>query len=751
MKRKEILKEVGYGVLQFFFSRINLFGFISPAGLPFAFVRLFNGGNLFVVLISFFLSKIYLFSNLSLLSVTIYEIVIITLYYFALEFFKQGKKVLFMYGFLILSNALSLYFNIFNLTNLWHFLVNFLLQNLLLLYFYELFKIYKNKFIFFKFSQFDYAIFSILLLLLSIGIFEYNFILKYFGLFFISTLIVLLCRVLPIEKYFILTSVFSLGMVIVSKNYFFLVFSALLSLIFFQIKNLNKYFFSLVSLAIFASFALIFKTFDVISLISLAAALVLTFLIPSKFYSKLRLLFDMEKSEILSRQLEALKSKEIQQKLFLMSETLDSMQNNFKFLLVGKIDRAKASSELAGDIVFKLCNQCEFYKTCFLENLNKKSLIENLLFKAIEKTKINESDLMNGSVAYCSKSQILLNEINQTANLFLSYEKKVKGEDSSKLLIASEIQNFSSIFLNFAKMIENSSKINQKQSNLLKEALFNNLIDAKEVAIEENEFGIKSVNLILSNEQAMKREVIETIFKVTKVKTKLESVKHLEFSGICLAKFTPACKVKLEFAVSTKSKEQKNGDNAMVTKLDENKFFVAIADGMGHGNEAGRLSGMVLSLICSLFQIGLDEELIINSVNKLLLPLGLENFTTLDACVIDLDKMICNFIKLGSSVSVLKHSNTSELVSCASLPIGIIQNVKPTIVTKPVSIGDIIFLASDGVVDSFQNLEIYKSFINDAKIFNLQKYLDEVVSDATFQNKGQIDDMTIIGINLLKN
>ena len=108
-------------------------------------------------------------------------------------------------------------------------------------------------------------------------------------------------------------------------------------------------------------------------------------------------------------------------------------------------------------------------------------------------------------------------------------------------------------------------------------------------------------------------------------------------------------------------------------------------------------------------------------------------------------------MKLGASVSIIKHKNTSEVIVSESLPIGIVQNIKPTIVRKQISSGDMIFLASDGIVDSFENIDIYKSFINDAKIFNLQKYLDEVVVDAGVQNQKHIDDMTIIGINLLKN
>lgn len=754
MERKRvnfILKEFGFALLQFFFSRVNLFGFISPVGLPFAFARLHYGGNIFTVLLAFFISKIYLFSGLNHLAITIYEVVVLTLFYLAQEFLKTKRKVLLMYLFLILSNALALYYNIFNLTNLWHFLLNFGLQNLALYYFYKLFQIYKNKFIFFKFSNTDYLFFSIFILFFSIGVFEYKFILSALGLFILSIFVQFLCKILPSNKFFVFVCIFALGMVTASKNYLFLCFASVFGVIFFQIKDVNKYLFGTLSLLFYAVFAIFFKIYDLVSIISLAASVILVMAVPNRLTAKLRSYFEIEENDILSREIELSRVKKIQGKLLMMSSTLSSMQNSFKYLLIGKIDRVKASRELSSDIISKCCAHCELYKTCFLENLNKRSLIESLLFKAIENSEISESDLTNGIVSYCSKKQILLGDINQTARLFLSYEKSVKSEDASKLMIASEIQNFSNIFLNFAKIIEKSAKINQKLSKTLKEALFNNLIDAKEVAILENENGIISVSLVLSNSQALKREVVETVSRVVKIPFKTKSINHLEYSGICLAELVPVSLVRPEFAVSAKPKEEKNGDNALVTKLDENKFFVALADGMGHGDNANKISNTVLSLIRSFFEIGLDEELIISSVNKLLLPVGLENFTTLDCCVLDFDRMVCTFIKLGSSVSVIKHKDTSELISCASLPIGIVQDIRPTIVTRPISVGDKIFLASDGIVDSFENPNIYKSFINDATIFNLQKYLDEIVSDATFQCRGHLDDMTIIGINLLKN
>ena len=434
-----------------------------------------------------------------------------------------------------------------------------------------------------------------------------------------------------------------------------------------------------------------------------------------------------------------------------MSNTLLTMKNNFKFLLIGKIDRNKACSELSADVINNCCNNCEYYQSCFMGTINKKIMFEELIKKAIEYGNISSVDLTNGIQSYCNKSLMVLNEVNRIAKTYLSYESTMKSEDESKLVISNELENFSNIFLNFSMMMDKFSIINEKLSKVLKDNLLNNMIDVKEVAIFENQSGIKHINIISSNEQILKKEMKDTIHKVIKNDVKLKDVKHIEYSGLSYATFLPINKININFSVATKSKEQKNGDNVVIQKLDDNKFFIALADGMGHGEKANKISSMVLSLIKSLFEVGFNEDLVIQSVNKLLLPAGLDNFTTLDACVVDLESEVITFVKLGSSVSIIKHKNTSEIIKCDSLPIGMIQNIKPTIIKKQIIAGDIIFLASDGVVDSFNSIDSYKNYINDAEIFDIKKFLDDIIFDAEFGPSKHKDDMTIIGINLLKN
>jgi len=745
------LRELAFGLIQIFFSRILFLKTVCPVGLPFAFVRIYFKSNVIVVSIFYFLSKIFIITNINNLIICLYEIVILALYYFVKGFFKINKTVIMLFIFMILSNVLRLYYDLVSLETVTIFLINIILECILLFYFYKLFTACEKKFIFCRFSRFDYYMLSFSVLMLSIGIFSYVFISKYLCYFIMNFCIIFTCKIFKSDKYLVFVSLFSLGLVIASQNTKLLLYSIFVSVILTEIRDINKIIYILVGFAVMIVFTFIAKVSILFNISSALFAIIIFILFPNKLLLKLSNLFIQEEINYIYKFSNENKIQTVQNKLMLMSNTLLSMQNSFKYLVVGKIDRNKACSELAVDVINNCCGNCEYYKSCFMGNINKKVMFEELIKKSIEYHGISISDMTNGIQSYCVKSSFILNEINKISNVYLSYESTMKSEDESKLVIANELQNFSSIFYNFSKMMDKFSIINEKLSKILKDSLLSSMVDVKEVAIFENQSGIKSVNVISTNEQILKKEMQETIHRVIKNKVKISDVKHIEYSGLSYATFLPISKIKIMFSVSSKSKENENGDNVVIQKLDDNRYFIAIADGMGHGEKANKISSMVLSLIKSLFEVGFEEDLVIQSVNKLLIPAGLDNFTTLDACVIDLENEFCTFIKLGSSVSILKHKSTSEIIVCDSLPIGMIQNIKPTIVKKHIAVNDMIFLASDGVVDAFRSIDDYKNFINDSKVFDMKKYLDEVIADVEFQNQKHKDDMTIIGINLLKN
>lgn len=749
-KVKLILKEILIFIVQIAFTRAQ-FGLVFPLGLPLAFVRLFLGGNLFVVTIEYALSNAFLVFDFYLLISVAFEIVILSLYYFFKETVKVKKKKLFLILFLILASMVKLYLS-FSGKFLWqNYLIEFALKIISLFFFLKLFAIYQKKFIFLKCSNIDYLYFSAFVVLFVLGLFKYDFLASIFGLCIFASTVLLCARFLPTDKFLIFSITLTLCFGYIFSSSKLVILSIVTIVLMISFSRAFKYLYLSLMLFVFFVILTISKELTLSNIISLSSGLIITAIVPQKLIVKLIEFFEEKNYNIIRENIWHETQRDTKQNLLLMSKTLSKMQEDFRFLVVGKIDRKYASSELAKDIICKCCETCENRIICASSLIDKHKLLSEYVYLAITNGNIQINQLSIGFKTYCHKTNVIVNEINALSSKFIEFETSVKSEDESKLLISTELGNFANLFNNFAKNIDSAPKINKNLSSIAKEMLVNNMIEVGDIGIFENKDGIEKIDVVAENNVMLRKELSETLSKIVRARVQVKKLKHIELSGLSLISFVLANELKAEFAVSASSKESVSGDNTLISRIDDNRFFVAIADGMGHGKVAGKTSQMILELIKNMFYIGIDLEVIIDSINKLLIPVGLENFSTLDVAIVDMKTAKCTFIKLGSSVSAIKHKEKTEIVACESLPVGIVQNLKPTIIVKPIQSGDVIVLASDGVVDSFGEIENYKVFVNDSNINNLQRFTDNVIFELGLKPNTHKDDMSIIAVKLLKN
>ena len=747
---KFILKEVLVFVVQIAFSRLQIEQ-IFPLGFPFAILRIFWDGNLFVVASEYAFSNIFLCKNFYFLLSVAFEIIILSLYYYFKETIKVKKKKLFLCLFLVLSTMLKLYYSIVHIFDWKLFLIELGLKLLLCFYLIKTYSVFQKKFIFLKCSNLDYLLFLVFLVLFVLGLFEYDFLTNIFGLCLFAGCIIFCARFLPTDKFLIFSITLSLCFSYIFMSTKIFVLSSVVIVLQVSISRVYKYLYLSLVLAILFVVLKISGELNLFNLISLSASVVLVALVPQKLVCKFIEFFEEKNLNIIKENLWQEKESDVKKNLMLMSKTLSKMQNDFRFLIVGKIDRKYASAELSNDVILNCCESCENKLICANSLIDKKSLLSEYVYYSIMKGEIMVDELSVGFKTYCHKTASIVSEINRISKKFVEFEASVKTEDESKLLISTELGSFSKLFSSLAKNIDSSPKINKNLSAIAKEMLANNMVDVGDIGVFESKNGIEKIDVVADNNVMMKKELNEALSKMVKARLQVKKLKHLDLSGLSLISFMVANELKADFAISSSSKESVSGDNTIITKIDENRYFVAIADGMGHGKIAGKTSQMILELIRNLFLVGIDLDVIIDSINKLLLPVGLDNFSTLDAVIVDLRLSKCTFIKLGSSVSVIKHKERIEIVSCESLPVGIVQNIRPTIVVRPIKAGDVVLLASDGVVDSFGEVERYKVFVNDYKIDNLQRFVDNVIFELNLQPNRHKDDMSIIALKLLKN
>ena len=130
-----------------------------------------------------------------------------------------------------------------------------------------------------------------------------------------------------------------------------------------------------------------------------------------------------------------------------------------------------------------------------------------------------------------------------------------------------------------------------------------------------------------------------------------------------------------------------------------------------------------------------------------------ENYSAVDICVIDLKQALGDFVKVGAPQSFVKHKDSTESIEgSGALPIGILQDIKPSISKKLLNPDDMIVLCSDGITDAFGDSDKLCTFINDTQTTNPQEMANIILSKAEELNDNvPKDDMTVLCARLFVN
>ena len=142
------------------------------------------------------------------------------------------------------------------------------------------------------------------------------------------------------------------------------------------------------------------------------------------------------------------------------------------------------------------------------------------------------------------------------------------------------------------------------------------------------------------------------------------------------------------------------GDSGGSLLLDEGRQLLLISDGMGVGDTAARESGEAISLVSRLLDAGFRQDTAVDIVNAVLSLRGEEeSFVTLDLCIVDLYTGMADFIKTGAAASFIKRGSSVRAIKGSSLPVGMLYHVEKEVISEQIMPGDMIILASDGLLD----------------------------------------------------
>jgi len=205
-----------------------------------------------------------------------------------------------------------------------------------------------------------------------------------------------------------------------------------------------------------------------------------------------------------------------------------------------------------------------------------------------------------------------------------------------------------------------------------------------------------------------------------------------------------------------------SGDYFDVIQISNKSIGFAIGDICGKGIPAALLSSTAQAAIRSQAELSDDPAKIIMSLNQTFIESTASSvFLTLFFGILDLNTNQLSYVNAGHPppIFVSKERKINELMGTMQ-PIGIIENRGQIVKTISFAPGDMLFLYTDGVIESLNNQrEAYgrkrlnnriKAIFDHPKAnrYNLNYIIEKIKSDLMQHTHGanQIDDLTLLAI-----
>jgi len=499
-----------------------------------------------------------------------------------------------------------------------------------------------------------------------------------------------------------------------------------------------------------------FNTGSVISVIPTLIGLLIVLTLPKKYVQKLADKFYISESEMSMRNIVNITRKNLHKKFNELSNVFNEMKAIHIGLIKEDLSEEQVVNMLTNEIMKGLCKTCLDKQKCFRGlGSEDSSVISKLVKTALIKGKITLLDIPTNLAMRCNMVNLLIGRVNQVVSQYGQYVGVKKDVNNVKYLLAEQLGAVSQIMINLGEEIDKNIKFDShKESQILNELLAENIICSEILLYGDNNENY-SVNMIIKGENAYNPIIEEIISKKLKTRMRVDKVQPIDINGFFSVNLVKDNNYDIIFGLShcTKTGSNISGDTHSLIRLGGNRFLLALCDGMGSGEGANKTSALTIGLIENFYKAGFDNDMVIASVNKLLTINNQDCFATLDLCLVDLNKQIIDFIKVGSPYSFIKHEHSLEQIEGGALPIGVLDNIKPFAYKTSINTKSMIIMATDGITDAFNDISEMSDFVNGIISVNPQTVAQTILDEAVRRNGNLIkDDMTVlVARTFLKN
>lgn len=650
----------------------------------------------------------------------------------------------------VLSQALFMYFQIFTFHTYVQAVLYIVCSTASFYIFRRFFIAFASQSFLYRFKAIDLACLCFLIIILAGGVstisVPYVSIYHLIGVFSV----ILLTRLCNAGGVVIFGILYGLGNVITFADLSYVAVFALLALVAYYLKT-NFGVYSVLGMIITESMLGLYfgcmSNFSYITVLETLVAGIVFFCIPKSYLQSLRVYIVDENKEYGIRDIANRNRSLLKNKLLDLSNVFFEMDIVFKKMLKGVLPVEEAKKLLVDETIDKVCSSCKERLRCSRQNNGIQKEVENLMNMAFEKGKVNLLDIPSVMANNCTKTSQMLIMINKLISQYKQYTGMIKNLDNSRLLIAEQLHGVAKIMKNLSLDFDDKMSFDNEMEAKILDELEREDVSCCEAIVYSKDKTITSVVVVAKTNSIDKKTIEDAVSNVLNIKMDIAEVKPSETSGWSMVRLqaTPVYKVMYGFASACKNGNEISGDCHSMLQLNDEKFLLAISDGMGHGEKARKNSELTISVIENFYKAGFDNDIVLSSVNKLININQMEDFATLDVCVIDLKSCFVDFIKLGASETYLRHEYSTDVIEGKSLPLGVVDEINTSVQKSALEDGDIIIMCSDGVSEAFGGSQELYNFINHMEISSPQEMANTISKCAQNVAKGLLnDDVTIV-------
>ncbi len=462
-------------------------------------------------------------------------------------------------------------------------------------------------------------------------------------------------------------------------------------------------------------------------------------LLPNAFYRRLERSMLFYKKRVLPRVAINRNRRAVGEQLYEVSALFREIGNSFL-----EEDEPAAPAYVRDSLVEAVCKSCPRRKACHSSPLYEDLL--RLIAVGCAKGKVSLVDLPETVAGDCPNSAGILFTLNQRLVEYRRYMNELDNARAGRRLLSEQALGVSEILRNIALEQSEEYAFSQEEDAIQKALAAAGILSSELFAYGEGD--CLTVSLTAAEGVNVKR-LTGAVSEALNASFSLAEKIPLTADLACYvlrrsARFDGAFGI----ASLPKAGTEASGDTHSLLKIDEKRFLVALSDGMGSGESARAVSDRTLSLLESFYKAKMPSEVILSTVNRLLSFSADESFSCLDLAAVDLQTGMVDVVKIGSPVGFILTAEKLRVLEGESLPIGVLEQVRPATIRAQLNENDFLIFMSDGVTSAFNSTALYH-YLSELHPLNPQSLAENILSAALERYGGVAeDDMTVLAVRL---